>query len=132
MDGSMSENKLPDYLRQMMDELNYASERSFANYLKVSYSTVNRILKGEKVDPDSLLRIAEALHVPVETVYRLAGYLPPEEMQTQVLREIEHLLREMPEADQRRILDLVRVEYKHTQAKQPNEEQPRRDQQKAG
>lgn len=107
---------LADYLRATMEEFNYTSERSFALYLGVSYSTVNRILAGDKVDADSLIKIAKALHVPIETLYRLAGYLPPEEAKTQVLREVEHLLRELPEADQRRILDLVRVEYKHHQA----------------
>jgi transcriptional regulator with XRE-family HTH domain len=117
----MNEITLASYLKNLMVELNYASERSFAAYLGVSYSTVNRILRGEKVDPDSLIRISEALHVPVENLYRMAGYLPPEEMQTLVMREVEHLLRQMPEADQRRILDLVRVEYKHTQARQPKQ-----------
>lgn len=129
---AVSQNALADYLRQMMEELHYTSERSFAPYLKVHYSTLNRILKGERADHDSLMRIAEALHVPVENLYRLAGYLPPDELQTQVLREIEHLLREMPEADQRRILDLVRVEHKHTHARQPKGDEARTDQQKVG
>jgi transcriptional regulator with XRE-family HTH domain len=111
----MDENQLPDYLRRMMEELNFSSERSFALHLGVSYSTVNRLLRGARVDPDSLQQIADALHVPVENLYRLAGYLPTEEAKSQVLREIEHLMRELPEADQRRILDLIRVEYKHRQ-----------------
>lgn len=128
----MMENALADYLRSTMEELHYTSERSFANYLNVSYSTVNRILKGEKADPIILERIAEALHVPVENLYRLSGYLPAEDMKTQVLREIEHLLKEMPEADQRRILELVRVEYRHAQPQQPPENKSRKEQQKAG
>src|SRR5437762_4123190 len=111
MDVLMNEMSLADYLRHMMEELNYSSERSFALHLGVSYSTVNRVLKGEKISADALQRIADGLHVPVETLYRLTGYLPPEEAQNQVLREIEHLLRDLPEADQQRILDLVRVEY---------------------
>jgi transcriptional regulator with XRE-family HTH domain len=114
----MTENDLANYLRQMMEELNYSSERSFALYLGVSYSTVNRLLHGARIDPESLQQIANALHVPVENLYRRAGYLPPEEAQTQVIREIEHLMRELPEADQRRILDLIRVEHKHHQTQE--------------
>jgi transcriptional regulator with XRE-family HTH domain len=129
----MIDNHLPDYLRRMMEELNYSSERSFALYLGVSYSTVNRLLRGARVDPDSLQQIADALHVPVENLYRLAGYLPPEEAKTQVLREIEHLMRELPEADQRRILDLIRVEHKHHQSQsKKSEEEQESSGQKAG
>jgi transcriptional regulator with XRE-family HTH domain len=124
----MSENHLASYLRQMMEELNYSSERSFALYLGVSYSTVNRLLHGARVDPDSLQQIADALHVPVENLYRLAGYLPPEEAKSQVLREIEHLMRELPEADQRRILDLIRVEHKHRQSQEHLTDDDRRRQ----
>jgi transcriptional regulator with XRE-family HTH domain len=129
----MSNNQLPDYLRRMMEELNYSSERSFALYLGVSYSTVNRLLRGARVDPDSLQQIADALHIPIENLYRLSGYLPPEEAKSQVLREIEHLMRELPEADQRRILDLIRVEHKHHQSQSNHsEEAPDNSSQKAG
>lgn len=124
---------LADYLRRMMRELNYDSERAFALFLGVSYSTVNRILKGTRVGPEPLEQIASALHVPVENLYRLAGYLPPEETRAQVMREIEHLLRQLPEADQRRVLDLVRVEYLHHQRQQKGAtEQPATDDQKMG
>jgi transcriptional regulator with XRE-family HTH domain len=58
----------------MMEELNYSSGRSFALYLGVSYSTVNRLLHGARIDPESLLPIANALHVPVENLYRLADF----------------------------------------------------------
>jgi transcriptional regulator with XRE-family HTH domain len=124
---------LASYLHRKMKELNFHSERSFALYLGVSYTTVNRILRGKKVDADILHRISEALHVPVENLYRLAGYLPPEEQKTQMMREIERLLRELPDADQRRILDLVRIEYKYHQTKQPStEEQSTGQDQKTG
>jgi transcriptional regulator with XRE-family HTH domain len=119
----MTESDLANYLRQMMEELNYSSERSFALYLGVSYSTVNRLLRGARIDPESLLQIASALHVPVENLYRLAGYLPLEEAQTRVIREVEHLMRELSEADQRRILDLIRVEHKHHRGQNRQAEQ---------
>lgn len=106
------EDALPQYLRQAMQERHFHSERSFAAYAGISPRTLGRILRGEKVDPEPLQKIADALKVPVESLYRLAGYLPPDEAQTQVLREIENLLRQLPEADQRRILEVVRVEHR--------------------
>ena len=122
--------QLADYLKAEMAERNFTSERSFALFLSVSPRTLGRILSGAKVDPESLQRIADALHLPIENLYRLAGYLPPEEAKPQLLREIEHLLWELPEADQRRILDIVRIEYKHhhatTEQDESEEEQTRR------
>ena len=91
---------------------------------------------GEKIDPEPLQKIADMLSIPVENLYRLAGYLPAEEAQTQVLREIESLLRQLPEADQRRILEVVRVEHKFREHREQNEGQDRRSdtgsRQKAG
>lgn len=108
-------NPLANYLRQEIQNRRFSSERSFAAQADISPRTLGRILRGEKVDPEPLQKIAHALQVPVESLYRLAGYLPPEEAQTQVLHEIENLLRQLPEADQRRILEVVRVEHKYHQ-----------------
>ncbi len=116
------QDPLPQYLRQAMQERHFPSERSFATYAGISPRTLGRILRGEKVDPEPLQKIADALKVPVESLYRLAGYLPPDEAQTQVLREIESLLRQLPEADQRRILEVVRVEHRFHQQAQDSAE----------
>ena len=106
---------LGQYLRQAIDERHFPSERAFAAHVGISPRTLGRILRGAKIDPDSLQRIAEGLNVPVESLYRLVGYLPPEEARNQVLREIEGLLRQLPETDQRRILEVVRVEHRFHQ-----------------
>ena len=106
---------LAQYLRKEIEDRHFHSERAFAARAGISPRTLGRILRGEKVDPEPLQKIADALSVPVESLYRLAGYLPPDEAQSQVLREIENLLRQLPEADQRRILEVVRVEHKYHQ-----------------
>lgn len=112
-----SDTPLVRYLRQAIEERHFASERAFAAHIGISPRTLGRILRGKKVDPESLQRIADGLQVPVENLYRLAGYLQPEEAQNRVIREIESLLRQLPEADQRRILEVVRVEHRfHTRA----------------
>lgn len=100
------------YLRRAIQEHHFPSERAFAAHVGISPRTLGRILRGKKVDPGSLQRIADGLQVPVESLYRLAGYLQPEEAQDRVIREIESLLRQLPEADQRRILEVVRVEHR--------------------
>lgn len=106
---------LARYLRQEIEDRQFRSERAFAARAGISPRTLGRILRGEKVDPGPLQKIADTLSIPVENLYRLAGYLPPVEAQSQVLSEIENLLRQLPEADQRRILEVVRVEHKFHQ-----------------
>jgi transcriptional regulator with XRE-family HTH domain len=110
-----AENPLALYLRQEIKDRAFRSERAFAARAGISPRTLGRILRGEKVDPEPLQKIADALNTPIENLYRLAGYLPPVEAQSQVLSEIENLLRQLPEADQRRILEVVRVEHKYHQ-----------------
>jgi len=110
-----ADNPLAIYLRQEIEDRQFRSERAFAARAGISPRTLGRILRGEKVDPEPLQKIAAALNTPVENLYRLAGYLPPSVAQTQVLAEIENLLRQLPEADQRRILEVVRVEHKYHQ-----------------
>jgi hypothetical protein len=65
--GFEGESHLAGYLRYMMEDLNYSNKRSFVLYLGVSYSTINRLQRGARVDPDSLQQIADTLHVLVET-----------------------------------------------------------------
>jgi transcriptional regulator with XRE-family HTH domain len=131
----MADNITPlaQYLKQVMQDQRFRSERSFAAKAGISPRTLGRLLRGEKVDPEPLQKIADMLSIPVENLYRLAGYLPAEEAQTQVLREIENLLRQLPEADQRRILEVVRVEHKFRE--QREQQSPQTDsssRQKAG
>jgi transcriptional regulator with XRE-family HTH domain len=113
------ETPLTRYLWKAIEERRFDSERSFALHAGISPRTLGRILRGKKVDLDTLQLIAEGLRVPVADLYRLAGLLPPEEAQTQVLSEVEHLLRQLPEADQRRILEMVRLEHRYHQASTP-------------
>jgi len=113
---------LARYIRTLMADHGFPSERAFALHTGVSPRTLGRILDGTKVDPESLLRIAQALNLPVENLYRLAGYLPPEEDRSRLLREIEYLLRDLPEADQRRILEQVRIEHRYRQPSQGEED----------
>ena len=80
------------------------------------------MLNGERVGPDTLAQVAEALGVPVEMLYRLCGYLPPEEDQSMVLQELEALLRSLDRDTQRHIRDLVREELARLeQTQQPDQ-----------
>lgn len=71
-------------------------------------------MSGGKPDPDTLIKFAEYLNEPVENFFRLAGWLPQESVISSVLREIEKILIDMPEANAKKIRDQIRVEWEYT------------------
>jgi transcriptional regulator with XRE-family HTH domain len=83
---------LATYLRSMMEQMNYPSVRSFAFYLGISHTTLNRLLRGDSVEREVLQKIAEALHVPVENLYRMT-VLRPTDLNRHVDRWMVELLR---------------------------------------
>ena len=103
------------YLRQVMDDRGFASERAFARRYNLPRMTLRRLLAGERVDVDSLILVAEALDVPVEVFFQLCGYLPVERSRSRLLDEVEALLRGLDPDAQRRIRDLVRDEVQRLQ-----------------
>lgn len=86
------------------------SMRELARQTRVSESTISRIVSGKR-NPSSRLsrRIAQALHVPPETVFREAGLLPDADEEAPGVKEALYLFRELPEDEQRRILLIMRT-----------------------
>jgi transcriptional regulator with XRE-family HTH domain len=86
------------------------SMRELARQTDVSESTISRIISGKR-NPSSRLsrRIAKALHVPPETVFREAGLLPDSDEEAPGVKEALYLFRELPEDEQRRILLIMRA-----------------------
>jgi transcriptional regulator with XRE-family HTH domain len=86
------------------------SMRELARQTGVSESTISRIISGKR-NPSSRLsrRIANALHVPPETVFREAGLLPDVNEEAPGIKEALYLFRELPDDEQRRILLIMRA-----------------------
>ncbi|MGD8243983.1 MAG: helix-turn-helix transcriptional regulator [Anaerolineae bacterium] len=86
------------------------SMRELARRTSVSESTISRIVSGKR-SPSSRLcrRIAQALHLPPETIFREAGLLPDSGEQAPGVREALYLFKELPEDEQRRILLIMRT-----------------------
>lgn len=101
--------ELAHYLNQVLTERNL-SIRAFATYANMAHATVRRILAGEQVDASTLQKLADYLGLPTETVYRMAGMLPPEEnLRQELIRLIEHLMAKLPESDQQEIVEIIRM-----------------------
>jgi transcriptional regulator with XRE-family HTH domain len=103
-------DRLAAYLQRVMEERGFESQRAFARHYDLPRQTLRRLLSGQRVDPESLNEIATALSLPVETFFRLCGYLPTEEARSALLDEVEALLRGLDRDAQRRVRDIVREE----------------------
>ncbi len=106
-------NTLAEYIEYVLEERNL-SQRALADIAGISHKTIGRILAGDPVDPDTIRRLAEILPADPVYLFRLVGYLPKEddELKNQLVREIEYLMKKLPEESQRRILEIIRVEHR--------------------
>ncbi len=103
---------LGEYIREILGD---RSLRALATYAGISIGTASNLVNDriENPDADTLIKIAEYLGVPVENLYKLAGYLPENhDLRTLALAEIEHLVRQLPEDEQHNILELVRLQHR--------------------
>jgi transcriptional regulator with XRE-family HTH domain len=67
-----------EWFRKQLDRRGW-SQADFARAAGLAHATVSTWYRGVRVpDPESCDRIADALHIDVETVLRMAGHLPPE------------------------------------------------------
>jgi transcriptional regulator with XRE-family HTH domain len=102
------------YLDDILEEKRL-SQRALAMYAGVASSTISRIMSGGEPDPATLIKLADYLNVPVKTLFQKAGWLREEEagIKSELLAEIEHLMRMLPEESQRRIRDQARLEFQY-------------------
>lgn len=100
------------------------SQRALALYAGVASSTISRIMSGGEPDPDTLIKIAAYLDEPVQRLFRLAGWLPEVDVATEMLEEIEYLMRDLPEESQRRLRDQARLERKYNEEDNKHPDQP--------
>jgi transcriptional regulator with XRE-family HTH domain len=84
--------------------------RELARQTRVSESTISRIISGKRMPSSRLTRrIAKALHVPPEKVFREAGLLPDSDEEAPAVKEALYLFQELPEDEQRRVLLIMRT-----------------------
>jgi transcriptional regulator with XRE-family HTH domain len=124
---TQEKSTLVAYLDDILDEKRL-SQRALALYAGVASSTISRIMSGGEPDPGTLIKIADYLNVPVKTLFQKAGWLRDEEtdIKSELLDEIEYLMRLLPEESQRRIRDQARLEFQYKNQQNQEPEQARK------
>ena len=87
----------------------------------VSPSHIGRFLSEERgVSEESINGFARAFGVPPETLFRIAGFLPPVSKKTELINQILDLTTQLPEKDQQEILDYARMRVQLLSEKRGN------------
>jgi transcriptional regulator with XRE-family HTH domain len=85
------------------------SWNKLATTAKLSSGTIYNIRDGSRgVGEDSLKAIAGALKLPIETVYRAAGFLPSSSLENIEKEELAFLFDQLPPEEQAEIIELLR------------------------
>jgi transcriptional regulator with XRE-family HTH domain len=109
-------DKLPlqRFMERLLQERN-VSIRALALYMNVSDRTVRRMLEGETPDPETLKKLAEYANYPVEDLFRMVGWfqIPDSDVKSETINEIEAMLNDLSPDAQRKIRDMIRVEWEY-------------------
>jgi transcriptional regulator with XRE-family HTH domain len=89
------EKILPEWLQERMDEKGM-SAADLARKSGISAPQITRLLSGQRgVSEISLRAIAEALGIPPEVAFRVAGFLPPVPPRTEQHQQLIYLFDQM-------------------------------------
>ena len=103
----LMETSLPEWLLEKMNEKGMnAAELSRKS--GISAPQITRLLSGQRgVSEVSLRAISEALNIPPEVAFRVAGFLPPAPEQTQQTEQLVYLFERLNEKDRQTIIDMM-------------------------
>ena len=95
-------SNFPDWLQSEINKRHW-SQADLAYSAGISRAVVNKLLNRKTYpQPDTLQAIARAFKIPVETVYRAAGLLPPETESETFEAEVVHKLKLIKSPKRRR------------------------------
>lgn len=103
----LMETSLPEWLLEKMNEKGMnAAELSRKS--GISAQQISRLLSGQRgVSEVSLRAISEALNIPPEVAFRVAGFLPPAPEQTQQTEQLVYLFERLNEKDRQTVLTIM-------------------------
>ena len=99
-----------DWLLEKMREHDW-SQSDLSRATGLTRQSISYYISGKSKQPDefALQKIAKALSLPIAEVYRAAGTLPPEPVETKLIRQITHLTTQLPPEEQQGILEFIKL-----------------------
>jgi transcriptional regulator with XRE-family HTH domain len=121
----------PRWLAEQRKERGW-SQADLARAARISPQVVSDYegYKRKYFDETILQKIAKGFKIPVETVYRAAGFLPPATEVDEIVAEINHLLEGLPPDVQEEAREYIRmksrmVEEREAKARQTDTRKPK-------
>lgn len=98
-----------EWLRQEMQQRGW-DQAELARRSQTTTALISRIVSGER-RPGALVarRLARALQIPPEEMFRQAGLLPRHAPKPPGLEELAHIFTELSDDDRKRLLALARA-----------------------
>jgi len=85
--------RFSEWLQVEMDKRGW-SQSDCARAANLNRAVINKLLNGKsKPQPSTLVAISHAFKIPVETVYRAAGLLPPNTDHDDSMQELMYILK---------------------------------------
>jgi transcriptional regulator with XRE-family HTH domain len=85
--------RFSEWLQSELDRRGW-SQSDCARSANLNRAVINKLLNGKsKPQPSTLAAIARAFKIPIETIYRAAGLLPPNTDHDDSTRELMHILK---------------------------------------
>jgi transcriptional regulator with XRE-family HTH domain len=98
-----------EWLQQELQQRGW-NQAELARRSRLTTAQVSRIMTGEqRPGPASGQKLAHALHVPAEEVFRRAGLLPRPSPQPPGQEELDLIFGELSDPDRRRLLAMARA-----------------------
>ncbi|MFZ5856737.1 MAG: helix-turn-helix domain-containing protein [Chloroflexota bacterium] len=100
-----------DWLLNQMQQKEW-SQADLARHSGLTKGAISKYINGRIPDEAAIRKIARALKISPETVFRAAGLLPPQSPETELINQISHLTSELPEQEQQDILEFVKLRHR--------------------
>ncbi len=99
-----------EWLTKKLQEVRW-SQADLSRYSGITTGAISNYINGRIPDKSALIKIAKALKVSPEIVFRAANILPQENPTTEIIQEITYLVEELPALEQQDILEFVKLRH---------------------
>ncbi|MHB9133540.1 MAG: helix-turn-helix domain-containing protein [Armatimonadota bacterium] len=107
----MSAEEFTAWLQEQLDRRGW-DQAELARRSRITNAHISRIMSGEnQAGPEASLKIARALHLPPEDVFRHAGLLPRSKATPEGSEELLYYYSNLDKEDQRRVLAMARAVF---------------------